>query len=148
MTLLAQRLRAARLDRGSVALELAVLGPALLLFIGLMILAGRMALANQSVAQAADEAARTASIARTQLGASSGASSAARTALAQQSLQCVSTQVSVDTSQFSRPVGTPATVSATVSCVVRLADLSLPGLPGSRTVTATASSPLDTYRER
>lgn len=143
-----QRLSTGRQDRGSIALELAVLGPALLLFIGLMILAGRMALANQSVAQAADEAARTASIARTQSGASSGASSAARSALAQQSLQCVSTQVSVDTSQFSRPVGTPAAVSATVSCVVRLADLSLPGLPGSRTVTATASSPLDTYRER
>jgi hypothetical protein len=29
-----------------------------------------------------------------------------------------------------------------------LADLALPGFPGSRTVTASAVSPLDTYRER
>ena len=139
---------ARRDDRGSVALELAVLTPAFLLFFGLLILGGRVAMANQAVSQAADEAARTASIARTQPQANSTAASAARASLSQQSLQCVSTQVGVDTSGFGRPVGTPATVSATVTCVVRLSDLSLPGLPGSRTVTATASSPLDTYRER
>ena len=38
--------------------------------------------------------------------------------------------------------------TATVACVVNLADLSLPGVPGTRTVTATATSPIDTYRER
>ena len=53
-----------------------------------------------------------------------------------------------DTTGFARPVGTPATITATVSCLVRLSDLAMPGLGGSRTVTATASSPLDTYRER
>jgi len=45
-------------------------------------------------------------------------------------------------------VGTPATVTATVRCVVNLADLAVPGVPGARTVTATASSPVDTFRER
>jgi hypothetical protein len=53
-------------DRGSTVLELVVLAPGLLLFIGLVVFAGRMSLAKQSIAQAADEASRTASIARTQ----------------------------------------------------------------------------------
>ena len=52
------------------------------------------------------------------------------------------------TTGFATPVGTPATVSATVTCVVELSDLALPGVPGTRTVTVTVTSPLDTYRER
>ena len=41
-----------------------------------------------------------------------------------------------------------ASVTATVTCVVNLSDVAVPGLPGTRTITATMSSPLDTYRER
>lgn len=141
-----RRLR--RDQQGSIALELAVLGPGLLLFVALVIFGGRVALANQAVAQAAAEAARTASIARTQPQADRTAAAAARATLGQQSLQCLSTRVGVDTSGFTRPPGTPAVVDATVTCVVRMSDLAVPGLPGSRTVTATASSPIDTFRER
>jgi hypothetical protein len=39
-------------------------------------------------------------------------------------------------------------VSATVTCTVSLSDLLVPGLPGSRTLTATFTSPLDPFRER
>jgi hypothetical protein len=35
-----------------------------------------------------------------------------------------------------------------VTCTVNLSDLSIPGVPGARTITATASSPVDAYRER
>ena len=56
--------------------------------------------------------------------------------------------ISVDTSGFGSPVGTPASVRATVTCVVNLSDLAVPGVPGTRTVSASMSSPLDTYRER
>ena len=41
-----------------------------------------------------------------------------------------------------------AQVTATVTCKVDVADLAIPGLPGTRTITATASSPVDAYRER
>lgn len=140
--------RSAEVDRGSVTLELVVLAPGLLLFIGLVVFAGRTSLANQSIAQAANEAARIASIARTQPEADRTAGEAARSTLVQQDLQCLTTSVSVDTTGFGQPVGTAATITATVSCVVRLSDLAVPGLPGSRTVTATATSPLDVYRER
>jgi hypothetical protein len=61
---------------------------------------------------------------------------------------CTSQRVAANTSGFAAPVGTPATVTATVTCIADLSDLSIPGLPGSRTITATMSSPIDTYRER
>ncbi len=135
-------------DDGSAVLELVVLAPVFALIVALLVFAGRVALADHAVAQAADEAARTASIARTQPEADSTADAAARAALAQQHLDCLSTQVGVDTAGFGHPVGTPATVGATVTCVVRLSDLAVPGVPGTRTVTASGTSPLDTYRER
>ena len=74
-------------------------------------------------------------------------SGAART-LAAQGLQCTTTTVALDTSGFATPPGLSATVTATVSCPVRLSDLSVPGLPGTRTVSHTATSSLDTFRER
>ena len=135
-------------DGGSASLELVLVTPALLGLLGLLILAGRVALASNSVEQAADEAARSASISRTAAGARGAADDGARRALAQQNLRCSSVTVTVDTTGFAVPVGVPARVRATVTCRVNLSDLALPGFPGARTVTATAVSPLDTYRER
>lgn len=134
-------------DRGSTALELVVLMPVLLILIGVLIAGGRTAMAQQAVQSAADQAARTASIARTAGLAGSEARAVAASTLTQQSLTCPPT-VTVGTGGFSVPVGAPATVTATVTCVVPLADLGIPGAPGSLTITATADSPLDTYRER
>ena len=137
-----------RPETGSAALEAAVGLPAFLLFVALVILAGRLAIATQAVQASASEAARVASIARTQGAASSAASSAATSSLANQNVNCVRSAVTLDTTGFGAPVGTPAQVTATVRCVVNVADLSLPGVPGTRTVTGTASSPIDTFRER
>lgn len=134
-------------ERGSSVVEVVILAPALGLFLALIIAGGRVALAHQAVEASAAEAARAASIARTQGQAGADARTAATSSLASQSTRCVSTSVSVDTSGFATPVGTPASVSATVACQVDLAGL-LPGLPGSMTITATMRSPLDTYRER
>jgi Flp pilus assembly protein TadG len=140
--------RRQRDDRGAVTLEFVVVAPALLALLGLLVMAGRVAIASNSVESAADEAARSASISRTASGARAAAEEGARRSLAEQGLQCSSVQVDVDTAGFAVPVGLPAQVHATVTCVVRLSDLALPGFPGARTVTATAVSPLDTYRER
>ena len=135
-------------DRGSAAIETAIGVPAFLLFIALIIGAGRIAIARQAVEAAATEGARSASIERTAAAADHSATTAAGATLANQQLQCVSTQVVVDASGFERPVGTPATVSETVTCVVNLSDVAIPGLPGSLPITETMSSPLDTYRGR
>ena len=135
-------------ERGSAVLEAAIGLPAFLLFIGLILFAGRVAIATQAVDSAAAQAARTASLARTQSTAQTTAHSAATSSLAEQHVNCTRTKVRVDTDGFTAPVGEPATVTANVTCVVNLADLAVPGIPGTRTVTATASSPIDTYRER
>lgn len=143
-----QRRRRAHRERGSAVIEAAIGLPAFLLFVGLIAFAGRVSIAHQAVGSAANEAARAASISRTQGQAGDTARTAARAALSNQSLHCRRTTVTIDTSGFAAPVGTPASVQATVSCTVNLSDLSVPGVPGSRTVSATMSSPLDTYRER
>lgn len=135
-------------DGGSASLELVVLTPALVGLLGLLVLAGRLAVAGNTVEQAADEAARSASIARTVAGARAAAQEGARRALAERDLRCSTVTVALDTSGFTVPVGAPAQVRATLTCTVELSDLALPGFPGERAVTATAVSPLDTYRER
>lgn len=141
-------LRAAGRERGSVVIEAAIGVPAFMLFVGLIVFAGRVAVANQAVGSAATEAARSASISRTQGQAADTARAAATQALSNQKVNCLRMTIRVDTSGFGAPVGTPARVRATVTCVVNLSDLSLPGVPGTRTVSASMSSPLDTYRER
>jgi Flp pilus assembly protein TadG len=135
-------------DWGSSTLELVVWAPGLLLLLGLLVVAGRVNGANAAVEQAAVDAARTASISRTAGAANSRALASAQQSLAVQALQCTSVTVEVDTAGFAAPPGQPSTVTATVTCPVRLSDLSIPGLPGTRTVSHTATSSLDTFRER
>lgn len=134
-------------DEGSTVVEVVILAPALALFLGLIVAGGRLAVAHQAVEAAAAQAARSASIARTQDEALTAAQSAAASALGAQGLSCVASEVSVDVAGFATPAGTPASVGATVTCQVSLAD-TLPGLPGSLGVNATVRSALDTYRER
>ena len=124
--------------------------PVFFLFVLFVVAAGRMVLAQQSVQAAAADAARSASIARTATEARSSAAQSARGSLARQGLACRTLQVSVDVSGFNRPVGTPAFTAASVTCVIAWGDLAaLPGLAGvTRTVQATMTSPLDTYRGR
>jgi Flp pilus assembly protein TadG len=135
-------------QRGSTTLELVVWAPGLLLLIGLLAVAGRVNSANAAVEQAATDAARTASLARNAASAQHLARQHAQQTLARQQLACTVTTVTVDTAGFTRAPGQPATVTATVTCPVRLSDLAIPGLPGTRTVTHTAVSSLDTFRER
>lgn len=130
------------------AIEAAIGVPAFGLFIAVIILGGRVEIAKQSVEAAAYEAARAASIERTQSEAISSGKSAASSSLNDQGLQCASISVTVNAAGFNAPLGTTAQVTATVTCKVDVADLAIPGLPGTRTITATASSPVDAYRER
>ena len=135
-------------DGGSATLELVVLTPAFLLMISAAIIGMRIQVAGGAVEAAAYDAARTASISRDAGTASTRAHTTAQQTLAQQGLVCGLLTVTVDTSGFSVPVGQPATVQATVTCVVDLADVAFPGVPGSKTMTATFVSPLDRFRAR
>ena len=135
-------------DDGNAALELVILAPVLLGLLGLVIAAGRTSIAQGSVDAAARDAARQASIALTPAAAQEAGEASARAALRRDGLDCVPAVV-INTRQFSSvPVGQPATVSATVTCTVSLADLALPGLPGTAALQASFTSPLDIYRSR
>jgi Flp pilus assembly protein TadG len=134
-------------EAGHAALELVVLAPVILFLLGLVIAAGRTSIAREAVDAAARDAARQASIALTPGTAKTAALASAQVALSQDGLDC-RPLVTVDTSGFGLPAGTPASVTATVRCRVPLSDLVVPGLPGSRLLISTFTSPLDPFRER
>ncbi len=134
-------------ERGSHSLELAVLAPGMILILTMIIVAGRYAVVHQAIEGAASQAARAASLARDPIAAADRAQEVAAATLSNAGLHCASVDVSVDTSGFAVPVGTPASVSATVTCVVDIAGFSVPGI-GPQTLTTSHSSALDTFRER
>lgn len=135
-------------ERGSATVELAILAPGIVL-IGLLILAGgRTGLAHTSIDQVAETAARDASLARTAEQARQNATVSANQSLADNHLNCQRTTITVDTRGFSVPVGQPAQVTVHVTCEVALGDLAIPGLPGTTTLRADFTSPLDPNRGR
>lgn len=137
-------------ERGlSASIEMAILVPALVVIIALVIGAGRLALARIAVQQWADSAARTATLARDASSADARARAVVASDAAGSAIRCLgSWQLSVDATAFARPVGQPGSVEVTVRCAVPMADLLLPGVPGTIGVEAHSSSTLDRYRGR
>jgi Flp pilus assembly protein TadG len=135
-------------DHGSATVELTLVVPALVLVLGLLVAGGRIWFARTTVTQAAQTAARAASLARTTGAAAAQGQDAGRASLSTAGLRCAARSVQVETAAFAVPVGTPATVRATVRCTVPLGDVLLPGLPGSLSLTGQGAAALDTYRAR
>lgn len=135
-------------QRGSATIELAVLSPVLLILLGLVIAAGRVSAADTAIEQAAAAAARSASVSRDARTAESAARQTVVESLQGQGLDCATVSTSVDTAGFAIAVGRSAAVTVAVRCSISLGDLAVPGLPGSTTVAASATSPLDRYRGR
>jgi hypothetical protein len=103
--------------------------------------------AQGSVDAAARDAARQASISLSPAAAQQAALSSVNAAMRADGLHCKPV-VTLLLTGFGTPLGQPAQVSASVSCTVRLSDLLVPGIPGSRELTASFTSPLDPYRSR
>ena len=141
------RRRCWRDDRGSESVELAILLPIGLLLVAMLVVGARIALAGDRISGVAGIAARDASLARSAVAAQQMATDTATAALTSQGLHCIDVQVRVDTSGFSAPPGTSASVTVAVSCTVDLSDVGVAGLPGSRTLTDSATSPLDPARD-
>jgi hypothetical protein len=136
-------------DRGSAPIEMAITGLIAIWLIGVLIMAGRVAIASSSISGVAGNAARDASLARSAPVAVQRATATAISALQAQHLHCKGTpDVAVDTGGFSGPPGTDAVVTVDVTCVVALSDIGMPGLPGNRTLHDHATSPLDPFRSR
>jgi Flp pilus assembly protein TadG len=129
-------------ETGGASLELVLLTPVFLVLLLLVVAGGRLALARERVDAAARDAARSGTIARTAEQARADAINAATARLEDEGVTCRSLDVVVDTQEFA-PGGS---VTATVTCTVDLGDLTLLGMPGSRTVTSTAVETVDRFR--
>ncbi|AXE37284.1 TadE/TadG family type IV pilus assembly protein [Acidipropionibacterium virtanenii] len=133
-------------DRGAAALEAAVVLPAVLLLAALTAASWRLWQTRGDVHSAAEAAARAVSVAA---GPAQGVMAGRQVALADLAgTRCTVPAVDVDPVGLAVPVGFPGRVEVRVGCTVSMADLLLPGLPGSFHVSASAEAPVDSHRER
>ncbi len=130
-------------DQGFSTVEVVLLFPVFVLVLLLIVAVGRVEQARVQVEGTAREAARAASLTRTPHAAQAQARASAELALESQSITCVGgPDVSLDTTGFA-PGGR---VEVTIGCRTRLADLGIDVLAATKTLTATAASPIEIYR--
>lgn len=135
-------------ERGAASVEAVIVIPAVLLLVGLALIGGRYWYASTAVDEAAWVAARSASLERTPDAGQRTAHHIATTNLSSAGTECVDLQVRINASGLTAPVGQPATVTVDVQCRVPLADLLVPGAPGSIVVSGHATSVVDRHRGR
>lgn len=134
--------RAMHTERGSVSVEVAVIAPAFVFLMLLVVFAGKVAEADGNVERAAAEAARAASLRQSPDDAISDAEAAVEANLRHAGVPCTDLVTTVDTTDFA-PGGT---VTVNIRCQASMADVTLLGVPGSRTFSATSVEVIDTYR--
>lgn len=135
-------------QRGSLAVEFAILVPALVLLFGLIIGGARTWLARSGVQHMAGAAARAASLERSADAAQQMADNLAAQQAAASGIRCRPLSVQLDTQALTQPAGTPGRITARVDCDVPMGDITVPGWPGTVMVSATATAVVDTYRGR
>ena len=138
--------RRGRADRGSVAIEAALLAPVIVTFVLLAVAAGRLQTAAGTVDAAARAGARTASITRAADEVEKAARKATDEVLRQDGVSCNKLEVTLTKGMLDTPAGQLATMTVTVTCDVGLSDLVVAGLPGSKTLTGRFTSVVDRYR--
>lgn len=128
---------------GFASLELVVLTPVLLVMLLLVVGFGRLTHGRQIADQAAAAAVRAAALDNDPVHAREDGQQQAREILSQAGISCHSFTATVDTSDFVAG----GHVSVHIVCVTSLSDLGLVGFPGAKTLTASASAPLEQFRE-
>jgi Flp pilus assembly protein TadG len=134
--------RWAHSEDGSAIAELVIVAPILLIVVVLMVALGRVDSAQGDVESAARAGVQAAVVAPDASDAQTQASAAAQSSLSGAGLTCTAPQISVNTSNFVAG----GWVSVSVTCVTSLADVSVPGAPGAKTLSATSSAHIDPYR--
>lgn len=129
-------------DRGSVAVEAAVIAPALVLLLLLVVFAGRVSHLDAAVQRASSEASRAASLQASPDSASEAAYTVASANLASNAVPCTELAVDTDTSNF-RPGGS---VTIEIRCTASMSDVALLGVPGHRMFTAVSTEVVDRFR--
>lgn len=131
-----------REETGSLAIELAMVAPGLLLIFGLIFAYGRAAQVNGTLESGTRDAARSVTMARSYDEALQRANAVMLDALKDAPQSCQNT-LHLEISGKYEP-GKPVTVST--HCTYGLSDLGLPGAPGSVTAKSSFTSMLDPYR--
>ncbi len=130
-------------ERGSSVVGLVILTPIMATLLCFVVAAGRLGVIESKLTSAARSAARAASQTQSVSNAQAAASTTAKATLEHLNASCHGgPQVRVLELDL-RPGGK---VHLQVSCVVRLSDLAVPGLPGSRMVSAESISVVDRFR--
>jgi Flp pilus assembly protein TadG len=126
-----------------VAVEVTLLAPCLvMLLVFVAVVIHRSVDARLRLNDVAHQAARAASIERTAPAAAAAAQTTASSALSAAGVVCRALTIAADTSRLV-PGGM---VTVTVSCTVDLTDALILGVPSQKTLSATASEPVDTWR--
>ncbi len=133
-----------RSEAGFAAVELVMIFPVVVLFLELMVLGGRVAVARNDVASAAREAARQATLANSERSAGQVIGPVALTALADRGYACQAPSVRLGpATRFERG----GQVEVVVTCQLDLSDLDLLSVaPGGTTVEQAVLEPIDRYR--
>ena len=137
LLLLRQRIR--RDDRGSGAVQLPVMAATYVAFIMLLVFVGRVNSGHSAAETAARSAARTIAISRDPASAAGAAQDDAAAIVNVGSASCRSMDFSSSVSDTD--------VTVTVTCEVDLGEVTMTGIPGRWAATATASEPIDRWRE-
>ncbi|MER7579284.1 TadE/TadG family type IV pilus assembly protein [Kitasatospora sp. NPDC097691] len=143
-----RRWRRLRRDGGGVAIEAAIVAPAVVGLVLVAIAAGRVQTAAGTVEAAARAGARTASLQRDPDVVEAQAKESALATLGQQGVVCRNRDVRVEAGQLKVPDGTVRTVKVTVVCDVELADLvgGPSGVPVTKHLVGEFTSVVDRYR--
>jgi Flp pilus assembly protein TadG len=131
-----------RTEHGSAAVELAVIAPALVALLLLVVVASRLSNADAAVRHAAADAARSASLRGTPASATDAAEATVAANLDNNQIRCAHVTTTVDTAAFA-PGGR---VTVAVDCTVDLRDVALLALPGTRTLRGVGVEVVDRYR--
>ena len=125
-------------DRGTMAIEMVILAPILLMFVLLVVAFGRYVAVRGDVEAASRDAVRAATMERD--------SGLAATVATQTANAALGGRWTCTAAERSGAFTSGGTITITLTCQVPWSGLGLIGLSGSKTVEATSSAPLDLYR--
>jgi len=130
-------------DRGLATIELVLMTPVLLMVLSFLVVAGRLTTVRGDIASSTRDSARAASTAGTYEQALVEARSTAEASLGGRDVTCRNLTVTLGDPATFVPGGT---VAVTVTCEVSLADVAIPGLPGTRRISDSSVEVIDRYR--
>ncbi len=126
-------------NRGSTSVELVILAPLIGILLGCVVLVGRVQISRADLEGAARSAARELSIARDPYTALAGVQEGLEATLRVGSPSCRALSFA--------PVIGDSEMSVTIACTVDLQAAAVLPVPGTMTLTASATEIVDTYRE-